>query len=220
MRCDDEIARRGVEADDSWALTVSGEKIVFLRPNPKSIHIEDIAQHLSLLCRFSGATTRDGEPFLYSVAQHSVLVGQLVKTELDNEGVDWTVEYWDQILAALLHDAPEFILNDLSSPLKACMRGRYKEIDGIVQRAIFESFDINLGYMNQTIKNADNIAILIERYYFMPDHPGWPKISKAEMVYERPPELTHKEAQDLFLSVVKSALAMRDALKAEQLLGP
>ena len=48
MRCDDEIARRGVEADDSWALTVSGEKLIFLRPDPKAIHLEDIAQQLSL----------------------------------------------------------------------------------------------------------------------------------------------------------------------------
>ncbi len=216
MRCDDEIARRGVEADDSWALTVSGKKIIFLRPDPKSIILEDIAQQLSLLCRFSGATTRDGEPFLYSVAQHSVLVGQIVKTTLDEEGVDWSVDYWDQILAALLHDAPEFILNDLSSPLKACMQGRYKEIDGIVQRAIFEKFEIDLGYLNQTIKDADNIAILIERYYFMPDHPGWPKIEDIDMVYDRPPELTHKETQAKFLGVVQSVLAARDALKAEQ----
>ncbi len=219
MRCDDEIARRGVEADDSWALSVSGEKIIFLRPDPRTIMLKDIAQHLSLLCRFSGATTRNGEPTLYTVAQHSVLVGQIVKTTLDDEGVDWTVEYWDQILAALLHDAEEYVLNDVSSPLKACMGGRYKEIANGLRRVIFDSFGIDWGYHNQTIKDADNIAILVERYYLMPDHPGWPKISAEEMVYAMPPELTHKEAQSMFYSVVCSALAMRDALKAEQELG-
>lgn len=167
MRHDDGIARRGVEGDDSWTLTASGLKLVYLRPEIESICLPDIAYHLSQLCRFTGATTQ-----FYSVAQHSVLVGSLAKQILDDEGVsNQTVEYWDQILAALLHDAEEAYINDLASPLKACMRGKYAWIATGIQRKIFERYGIDWAYHNSTVKAADNKAVLIERYYLMPDHP-------------------------------------------------
>jgi len=210
MRCDDEIARRGVDGNDSWALTKSGQKIVFLRPRPEEIHLDDIIHHLSHICRFTGATD-----YPYTVGQHSVLVGRLVKRMLDDEGVDWSVDYWDQILAALLHDSEEFILNDLSSPLKACQQGRYQEIAIKLRQVIFSKFDIDWGYHNQIIKDADNTAILIERFYLMPDHSEWPKIPRSEMVYDRPKIMTAYEVRYIFGACVRHALSERDAFRDE-----
>lgn len=216
MRHDDDIARRGVEGDDSWTLTASGLKLVYMRPDVDGICLEDIAKQLSMLCRFTGATSQ-----FYSVAQHSILVGSLVKEALDDEGVsDQSVEYWDQVLAALFHDAEETYINDLASPLKACMRGKYKWIAHGITLKVFEKFGIDWAYHNAAVKAGDNKAIIIERYYLMPDHPGWPKVTEEEMEYAKPRLMNYEDAELAYLNVVRSALALRDAHKAEALLGP
>ncbi|MEE9366023.1 MAG: hypothetical protein V3W44_04975 [Dehalococcoidales bacterium] len=211
MRCDDEIARRGVAADDSWALTASGKKVIFLDPDPDAIKLDDIAKQLSMICRFTGAPSQ-----FYSVAQHSVFVGAVVKKTLDDEGVDWGVEYWDQILAALLHDAEEYILNDLSSPLKGVIKGDYEVIAENLRNVILDKFEIDRGYLNQIVKDADNIAVLVERYYLMPYHPEWPKIEPCDMEYPCPEAITSERAEYQYTETVRQAIKMRDALKAEQ----
>lgn len=211
MRHDDGLARRGVEGNDTWLLTASGRKLIYLRPEVESICLADIAQCLSMLCRFTGATTQ-----FYSVAQHSILVGQLVKQILDYECVDnQTVEYWDQILAALFHDAEESYINDLASPLKACMGGRYRWIASGIQRKIFERYGVDWAYHNATVKEGDNKALLIERFYLMPDHPGWPKVAASEMAYGKPRSMEHEEAREAFLETVKATLKVRNALRRE-----
>lgn len=214
MRHDDEIARRGVAGDDSWTLTASGLALVFLRPEIESICLPDIAQHLSMLCRFCGGTSQ-----FYSVAQHSILVAQLTKEILDDECVNsQSVEYWDQILAALFHDAEEAYVNDLASPLKACMKGRYKWIAVGIQRTVFKRYGIDWAYHNATIKAADNKAALIERYYLMPDHPGWPKLSKEEMVYPKPRLMSNEQARQAYINIVRGVLKQRKAMREENLI--
>lgn len=210
MRHDDGIARCGVEGDNSWLLTASGRRITYLRPEAGEIDLSDIAKHLSQLCRFTGATSQ-----FYSVAQHSILVAQLVKRELDDAGAEKTAEYWNQILAALLHDAEESYINDLASPLKACMEGRYKWIARGITKKVYERFGISWGYHNVIVKAGDNKAIVIERFYLMPDHPDWPKVDAEEMVYARPRCMEHDEAEVAFITVVRAVLAIRDALIVE-----
>ena len=211
MRHDDEIARRGVEGDTSWALTASGKKLVFLKPKVGDIVFYDIALHLSRLCRFTGAPTQ-----FYSVAQHCILVSQLVREILDKECVDdQSVEYWDQILAALFHDAEEYVTGDVSSPLKAAMQGKYNWIAAGIRKTIYARFNIDWAYHNAIIKAGDNKAILIERYYLMPDHPGWPKITKKEMVYVKPRLMGSEAARVAYTKVVRQAISVRNALQAE-----
>ncbi|HDZ37796.1 MAG TPA: hypothetical protein ENH62_05865 [Marinobacter sp.] len=210
MRSGDYIARCGVEGDDSWTLTASGLKLVYLRPEVESICLDDIAQHLSMLCRFTGAVSQ-----FYSVAQHSVFVGALVKQVLDDEGVDRGVDYWDQILAALLHDAEETYTNDLASPLKSCIRGKYKWIASGIERKVFERYGIDWDYRNALVKACDNKAIIVERFYFMPEHPDWPKVSVEEMEYPKPRLMEHDEAKLIFTNTVRAALKVRNALLAE-----
>ena len=211
MRHDDAIARRGVEGDTSWALTASGLKLIFMKPDIRAIRLNDIARSLSRLCRFTGAPSQ-----FYSVAQHCILVGQLVKEILDNDGVsNQSVEYWDQILAGLLHDAEEYIMGDVSSPLKACMGGKYNWLASGIRRVIFERYGVDWAYHNATVKEGDNKAILIERYYLMPDHEGWPKIPKEEMVYGKPQVMSMDEAMDHYLLIVHNCLKSRNGLRDE-----
>lgn len=54
-----------------WFQTYTGAKFYPFDPRAEDIHLADIAHHLSLQCRFNGATDK-----FYSVAQHCVLVSQ------------------------------------------------------------------------------------------------------------------------------------------------
>lgn len=83
----------------AWILTSTGRQFWPLQPRADEICIEDIAHHLSMQCRFTGATR-----FHYSVAQHSVLVSQLAP---DGENPLW----------GLLHDAAEAYLVDVATRL-------------------------------------------------------------------------------------------------------
>lgn len=77
--------------------------IDILSPDPRAIDIRFIAGTLAKINRYNGRT-----PLPYSVAQHSVLVAQLLPARLRRHG--------------LLHDAHEAILGDMTSPLKAALR--------------------------------------------------------------------------------------------------
>lgn len=79
--------------------TYSGGKFWPLDPRVEEVHLEDIAHHLSMICRYGGAVSR-----YYSVAEHSVLVSLYVPPEYAKE--------------ALLHDAAEAYVGDLVRPLK------------------------------------------------------------------------------------------------------
>src|SRR6266403_91014 len=91
----------------SW--TITGIKFHPFNPHPVEICLEDIARGLSKICRFTGQI----DPF-YSVAEHSVEVMHLVPQELK--------------LAALLHDASEAYLSDLSRPFKLGLT-EYRQVE-------------------------------------------------------------------------------------------
>ncbi|EIZ1085991.1 HD family hydrolase [Klebsiella oxytoca] len=124
-----------------WIKTLSRKRFDFLNPDPASICIEDIACALSNICRFTGHLET-----MYSVAQHSVLVSELVPAEL--------------ALEALLHDGSEAYCNDISSPLKTLLP-EYREIEGRIQTAINHRFGI-FTPKNPLIKRADLIMLSTE----------------------------------------------------------
>ncbi len=75
-----------------------------------TIHLFDIAHHLSRIARFNGATRNPGFP--YSVAQHSMLVEALMPVTSSVPAR----------LFALLHDAHEAYLGDLTSPVQRTIK--------------------------------------------------------------------------------------------------
>lgn len=142
----------------TWIQTYTGKAFDLLRPSADMVCVEDIAHHLALINRFTGATA---EP--YSVAQHSVLCSYLVEPEL--------------ALTALLHDASEAYVTDVSRPLKEAMRadahGRtsYDRIAARVEAAIEERFDVALVHLPDAVKRADMRMLATERVHLHHSQP-------------------------------------------------
>lgn len=90
----------------TWIQTYTKKKFDLLNPKPEMVCIEDVAHSLSNNCRFNGHPDCH-----YSVAQHSILVSELVKPE--------------NALWALLHDAGETYYGDITSPMKEA----YKKLE-------------------------------------------------------------------------------------------
>lgn len=125
-----------------WIQTASGRRFDLIVPTPSMIDVSDIATALSNICRFTGHVRE-----FYSVAQHSVAVSYLVPETL--------------ALPALLHDAAEAYVGDVSRPLKQLLPD-YRQVEARVWAAVAMAFDIDRE-LDPAIKRADTIALLTER---------------------------------------------------------
>jgi 5'-deoxynucleotidase YfbR-like HD superfamily hydrolase len=139
----------------AWQRMLSGRRLDLLDPSPLDIEISDIAHGLARVARWNGQT--NGE-HAFSVAQHSLLV-EAIHGELIPDATA------GQRLAALLHDAPEYVIGDMISPFKAVMGGSYKECEQRLQRAIHLRFSLPADLpaeLKKDIKRADQIAAYFE----------------------------------------------------------
>lgn len=107
------MVNRVDEYNGHWISTLLVPKFDFLEPVEEDVHIEDIAHALSMICRFGGHCDR-----FYSVAEHSTLL----VWRLSNVGTVSALT----LLAALLHDAEEAYLPDITSPIKHYMPEAHK----------------------------------------------------------------------------------------------
>jgi len=108
-----------------YITTFSGENITPLDPDINQIHIEDIAHSLSLLCRANGHFD-----YFFSIAQHSINCANEAKAR----------KYPARIqLAALLHDASESYISDVTRPVKKHLQD-YLLIEEKLQNIIYNKF--------------------------------------------------------------------------------
>jgi len=139
----------------AWQRMLSGRRLDLLDPSPGDVAIEDIAHGLARVARWNGQTT--GRHAL-SVAQHSLIV-ESVATE---RNPSWPATY---LLAALLHDAPEYVIGDLISPFKTAVGLDYKAFELKLLDAIHRAFGVPPslpGDIAAEIKEADRIAAYFE----------------------------------------------------------
>ena len=139
----------------AWQRMLSGRRLDLLDPSPLDIEIADIAHGLARVARWNGQT-RGAHAF--SVAQHSLLV----------EAVFCAIQPGctpDDRLAALLHDAPEYVIGDMISPFKAVVGGGYKLVEKRLQVAIHLRFSLPADLparLVQASKRADQAAAWFE----------------------------------------------------------
>jgi hypothetical protein len=130
-------------------LTYTGKQFYPADPRPEDICIDDIAQGLSNCCRFGGQVHE-----FYSVAQHSLLVSE----EVARQGGSTR-----EVFHALLHDASEAYIHDITWPLKHCdeMAG-YRDIEKRVEAAIAVRYGLD-DNMPEIVKLADNSLLATEK---------------------------------------------------------
>lgn len=139
----------------AWQRMLSGRRLDLLDPTPVDIEIEDIAHGLAFVARWNGQTRGD---YPYSVAEHSLLVetlfGRLCPAATAAER-----------LTALLHDAPEYVIGDMISPVKAAVGPGYGALDKRLEAAVHIRFGLpaeTAPRLKKQIKKADRISAWME----------------------------------------------------------
>lgn len=143
---------------DTRIMLASGALFDILDPEGSDFTLGDVAHGLGRVCRFAGQTNR-----FYSVAEHCFHVARLVPVE--------------HARAALLHDASEAFIGDVTRPLKALLPD-YRAIEARVEEAIAARFlspaERALGGLKASpIKGADLAMCLVEARELMPTAPGY-----------------------------------------------
>jgi len=156
---------------------LSGRRLDLADPSPLDIEIEDIAHGLARTARWNGQTKGR---HIFSVAQHTLLVEAILVLRQPQAAAQLR-------LAALLHDAAEYVIGDLISPFKAMLASDYKEAERRILGAVHLRFGLAAALpaaMTRAVKHADGTAAFLEainlagfslaearRYFPRPDMP-------------------------------------------------
>ena len=179
----------------AWQRMLSGRRLNILDPSPIDIEIEDIAHGLARVARWNGQTTGS---LSFNVAQHSCIVETLCGTLKPAWPAKWR-------LAALLHDAPEYVIGDMISPFKAALGPEYKDIEQRLDAAIHIRFGLPPVLpksVTDMIKRADKACA----YYEARQIAGFTE-DEADKIFRKPKGLSDividvasvDQAQEMFL---------------------
>ena len=190
----------------AWQRMLSGRRLDLLDPTPVDIEIADIAHGLAFVARWNGQTRGD---WPYSVAEHSLLVETLFTRANPGVSARWQ-------LAALLHDAPEYVIGDMISPVKAAVGPGYGELDLRLTAAVHLRFGLPAtlpAAIKKQIKAADNVSAWLEavqiagfteaeanRFFGRPD----PSLARGLGIRLRPPA----EVRGAFIARHETLLAL------------
>ncbi|MEO0822026.1 MAG: HD family hydrolase [Pseudomonadota bacterium] len=149
------MGRRGAEQPRAWQRMLSGRRLDLLDPSPLDIEIEDIAQGLSRVARWNGQTAGEHP---YTVAEHSLLVERILGHLKPGSSVE-------ERRAALLHDAPEYVIGDMISPFKAALGLDYRAFEARLAAAVHIRFGLPAALpetLEKRIKRADRLSAWFE----------------------------------------------------------
>lgn len=168
------MADRPGAAPRAWQRMLSGRRLDLLDPSPLDVEISDIAHGLARVARWNGQTIG---PHAFSVAQHSLLVEAIFSMQSKAPSPQAQ-------LAALLHDAPEYVIGDMISPFKSVVGGGYRNCEKRLQGAIHLRFSLPVDLsvaLVKNIKRADQIAA-----YFEATHLAGFSTQEATRLFGRP----------------------------------
>ena len=160
----------------AWQRMLSGRRLDLLDPTPVDIEVSDIAHGLAFVARWNGQTRGD---WPYSVAEHSLLVERLFSRMQPEPPARWR-------LAALLHDAPEYVIGDMISPVKAAVGPGYGALDDRLSAAIHLRFGLPAilpAEVKKSIKRADVVSAWLEATQIA----GFSE-TEADRYFGRPPK--------------------------------
>jgi 5'-deoxynucleotidase YfbR-like HD superfamily hydrolase len=190
----------------AWQRMLSGRRLDLLDPSPLDVEIADIAHGLARVARWNGQTRGD---HAFSVAQHSLIVEAIFSRSSEASP--------DEMLMALLHDAPEYVIGDMISPFKSVVGGGYKSVEKRLEAAIHLRFSLAphpSNHLKDRIKKADTIAA----YFEATELAGF-SMAEAKKFFGQPRGITRDmllidplpavEAQHLFIERFNAIEAMR-----------
>ena len=174
---------------------LSGRRLDLLDPSPLDVEIDDIAHGLARVARWNGQTLGAQA---FSVAQHCLVVEDLVRRLQPDVEPRWR-------LAALLHDAPEYVIGDMISPFKTALGLDYRAFEDRLERAIHIRFGLpprTPAEIKRLIKQADRVSAYFEAI----DLAGF-SADEAHTLFGKPPKLVRprldplppSEAQALYM---------------------
>ena len=161
----------------AWQRMLSGRRLDLLDPSPLDIEVSDIAHGLARVARWNGQTSG---AHIFSVAQHTLLVEAVLRKQ--HPRIDHRVR-----LAAMLHDAPEYVIGDMISPFKAVIGGSYKQVEKRLLSAIHIRFGLPAvlpADVEHKIKAADMGAAYLEATHLA----GFSE-TEAKRLFGRDPKL-------------------------------
>jgi hypothetical protein len=168
----------------AWQRMLSGRRLDLLDPSPLDVEIADIAHGLARVARWNGQTHGT---HIFSVAQHTLLVETVMREQAPR--LDYRLR-----LAALLHDAPEYVIGDMISPFKAVIGGSYKLVEHRLLAAIHIRFGLPPALpaaITRQIKAADKGAAYLEATRLA----GFAE-TEAKRLFGRDPGLSEAALQD------------------------
>ncbi|MEJ8308433.1 YfbR-like 5'-deoxynucleotidase [Agrobacterium larrymoorei] len=143
------------KAPRAWQRMLSGRRLDLLDPSPLDVELADIAHGLARVARWNGQTRGD---HAFSVAQHSLIV-EAIFCQLNASANP------NDMMMALLHDAPEYVIGDMISPFKSVVGGGYKSVEARLEAAIHLRFSLPphpTRELKDRIKKADTVAAFFE----------------------------------------------------------
>ena len=191
------MTRPSPPAPGPYLQTVSGRFVNPFDPDPAQLDPGDIARALANVCRFGGHC----RPF-YSVAQHSVIVSELVEAR----GGDV-----EDVFAALMHDASEAYLGDMPHPIKhrSPLGAAFREAEAALEAVLRERFAIKADVPE--IKRVDRALLATERRSVSGESWDWPELEGVEALDVELHAWTPDEAERAFTARFEQLQARRRA---------
>jgi 5'-deoxynucleotidase YfbR-like HD superfamily hydrolase len=190
-----------------WQRMLSGRRLDLLNPSPSDIEIADIAHGLARVARWNGQTSGT---HIFSVAQHTLLVEAVMRAQTPRADASLR-------LAALLHDAPEYVIGDMISPFKAVLGGGYKAVEKRLLAAIHIRFGLPpvlAEEITQLIKAADRGAAYLEATELA----GFAQ-AEARRLFGRDPGLPEATERDYLTPWPAARAAKRFLARFEKVVG-
>jgi len=190
-------AAKPSEPPRAWQRMLSGRRLDLLNPSPFDIEIEDIAHGLARVARWNGQTSG---AHAFSVAQHSLLVEDICGRIAPGWPAKWR-------LAALIHDAPEYVIGDMISPFKTALGLDYKEFEARLEAAIHLRFGLPAhapAAIKAVIKRADYISA-----YFEATQLAGFDADEAKRFFGAPPKAMKLKVEPMETSAVQRAFLKR-----------